>query len=119
MKDILINSEELHIITSLPISQCRAIFSDNYLPKRTTLKAIHNLTKEDYSSNLSHFIVNWYNYHDNKDFILNDPFKDDGSFKIGRKIKFILNTILPEHRESIVEKWDKKKALLKQQLRFD
>lgn len=116
-----INSQELHIITGWDIKYCRSIFKDNYLPSRTTFKIIAEYTDhtEGQLNNLYElFKKHWYGYVDNKAYILNDPFKDDG-FKIGKKVKFIMEHLNERHKADIQLKWSIKKKQLENQMTIE
>ncbi len=79
MEDQKFNSSELHIISGLSIEVCRAIYKDNYLPPKTTLDVISvNYPKFDFYKAFEFFKSNWFKYHDNRDYMLDEPFTEKG-----------------------------------------
>lgn len=121
MKDkstFLLNSSELHIITGLDLNYCREIFKEYYLPAKSSVSVLEKHTGLDIVSAYNHFRENWFKYRDNADYILNAPFSKSGEFKIKKKIKFILEHINPDHKDTILKNWENKKDKLRSQLSF-
>lgn len=118
-----INSLELHLITGMDIKECRRIFKDNYLPARTTFDML--MTMEDNMPDLykqyKHFREYWYQYRENREYVLHHPFVLDpetklptGEFKIGPKIRFIIEHV--KQTEEIIDKWEQTKQELRRQM---
>lgn len=122
--ELIVNAESLHWVTGWSIEKCKKLFKHECLPNKTSLGAIA-WRIEDFDP--EHYRVlfekNWFKYHENREFMLNDPFRvqKDGryEFKRSKKLNFIIG-ILPDDQVKEIEKnWEEKQKLLNAQLSYE